>query len=64
MQDELAGTENRIATERRRFNQVVQRYNTRVRTLPTAFIARLTGFAKKAYFEARDGADVAPTVEF
>ena len=64
LQDELAGTENRIATERRRFNEVVQRYNTRVRTLPTAFIARLTGFAKKAYFEAREGADVAPGVEF
>ncbi|MEZ5064937.1 MAG: LemA family protein [bacterium] len=64
LQDELAGTENRIATERRRFNEVVQVFNTKVRRFPTSILASLTGFEKKAYFEAREGADVAPKVEF
>ncbi|MCA9751985.1 MAG: LemA family protein [Gemmatimonadetes bacterium] len=64
LQDELAGTENRIATERRRFNEVVQAFNTKVRRFPTSILASLTGFEKKAYFEAREGADVAPKVEF
>ncbi|NNE43158.1 MAG: LemA family protein [Gemmatimonadetes bacterium] len=64
LQDELAGTENRIATERRRFNQTVQAYNTTVRKVPTSLVAAVTGFERKVYFEAREGADEAPKVEF
>ena len=64
LQDELAGTENRIAVERRRYNQAVQQYNTMVRRFPTNLIASMTGFERGAFFEAADGAEQAPTVEF
>jgi LemA protein len=64
LQDELAGTENRIAVERRRFNEAAQQYNTRRREVPTVFVARLAGFGEKAYFEAAEGAEQAPQVEF
>jgi LemA protein len=64
LQDELAGTENRIAVERRRFNQAAQAYNTRVRRIPDKFVASLSGFQEAAYFEAAEGADEAPEVEF
>ena len=64
LQDELAGTENRIAVERRRFNESAQGYNTRRREIPAAYIARLGGFGEKAYFEAAEGAEQAPQVEF
>lgn len=62
--DELAGTENRIATERRRYNESVQSYNNRVRRFPGSIIASLTGFEQKPYFEAVEGADTAPEVDF
>jgi LemA protein len=64
LQDELAGTENRIAVERRRFNEAAQGYNTYVRTFPNVWIAGLTGFEQKAYFEAAEGAEQPPEVEF
>jgi LemA protein len=64
LQDELAGTENRIAVERRRFNEAAQGYNTRRRQIPAVYVARIAGFDEKAYFEAREGADEAPAVEF
>lgn len=64
LQDELAGTENRIAVERRRFNDSVQAYNTRVRQFPTVLIAGMTGFGPREFFEADAGAEAAPTVEF
>jgi LemA protein len=64
LQDELAGTENRIAVERRRFNESVQSYNTRVRQFPAVLIANMTGFGPREFFEAGAGADVAPEVEF
>jgi len=64
LQDELAGTENRIAVERRRFNQAVQTYNTTIRRFPQNIIAGLFGFEKKPYFEAEDTAQEAPKVEF
>lgn len=64
LQDELAGTENRIAVERRRFNEAAREYNTYRRRFPNATLARLAGFDEKAYFEAVEGAEQAPSVEF
>ena len=64
LQDELAGTENRIAVERKRFNEVAQGYNTARRSFPTNFIANWFGFREAAYFEAAEGAEQAPKVEF
>jgi LemA protein len=64
LQSQLEGTENRIAVERRSYNEVAQRYNTAVRTFPRNFVASLFGFKQKAYFEAAPGADKAPQVKF
>lgn len=64
LQDELAGTENRISTERKRFNEVVQEYNQSIRAFPRNIIAGIFGFDKKAYFEADAGSQSAPKVEF
>ncbi len=64
LQDELAGTENRIAVERKRFNEVAQGYNTTRRSFPTNVIANWFGFGEAAYFEAAEGAEQAPQVEF
>ncbi len=65
LQDELAGTENRIAVERRRYNQTVRDYNTTVRRFPTNLVAGFYGFERStAYFEAAEGAEAAPSVEF
>lgn len=63
---QLEGTENRIAVERRRFNEVAQEYNTRIRRVPTSWFISLLGwpFEAKAYFAAQPGADVAPEVDF
>lgn len=64
LQTQLEGTENRIATERMRFNQTVQTYNTSIRSFPTNIFAGVFGFSDKAYFEADEGADEAPEVNF
>jgi LemA protein len=64
LQDELAGTENRIAVERRRFNESAQGFNTAVRRFPTVLIAGWMGFQEKAYFQATPGADQPPVVDF
>lgn len=65
LQDELAGTENRIAVERRRYNEVVQTYNILVKRFPSNVVASLAGFEKKdAYFEATEGAEAVPEVKF
>ena len=64
LQAQLEGTENRIAVERRTFNQAVQDYNTAVRSFPTFIYAGLMGFHTKPYFSARAGAETAPTVNF
>ena len=64
LQAQLEGTENRIAQERRRFNEVAQQYNTKIRTFPVNVVASLFNFAKKAYFEAAEGAETAPKVQF
>ena len=65
LQDELAGTENRIAVERMRYNEKVQMYNTKAKSMPTAFFVRLFGFdAEKVFFKAQAGAEQAPKVKF
>jgi LemA protein len=65
LQFELAGTENRIAVERQRYNEAVRTYNTRVRQFPTAIVASLRGFKPStAYFEASAPAKEAPKVQF
>lgn len=62
--DELAGTENRIATARRDYNEAVQEYNTAIRKFPNSLVAGMFGFEKKDYFQAADGAENVPNVEF
>jgi LemA protein len=65
LQDELAGTENRIAVERMRYNQSVQSYNTSARTIPTMLFVKWFGFDRaKPYFEAAPGAKAVPKVVF
>lgn len=63
LQDELAGTENRIKTERDIYNNAVREYNIRVRRFPTNIIAGMFGFEKKEMFEAAAGTETAPDVE-
>jgi LemA protein len=64
LQVQLEGTENRISTERHRYNEVARDFNTARRSFPTIFIANFFGFGEKAYFEAVEGAEAPPTVEF
>ena len=64
LQKQLEGTENRIAVERRRFNEMAQEYNTFIRQFPKNIWANLFGFEKKVYFEAEQGAEKAPKVTF
>ena len=64
LQAQLEGTENRIAVERRRFNELAQSYNTSIRSFPMSMMAGMFGFAKKGYFEAAAGAEAAPAVKF
>ncbi|HHW13906.1 MAG TPA: LemA family protein [Firmicutes bacterium] len=64
LQDELAGTENRIAVERMRYNEAVQAFNSAILRVPTVFIARMMGFSEKPYFESAAGAKEAPKVDF
>jgi LemA protein len=64
LQSQLEGTENRIAVERRKFNEITRGYNTSIRKFPASVIAGITGFDQKGYFKAVEGSDVAPTVEF
>lgn len=64
LMNQLEGTENRIATERRRFNEVAQDYNTRRQRFPAALIANAMGFQSRPYFQAQAGAETAPKVDF
>ena len=64
LQAQLEGTENRIATERMKFNESARAYNTKMSSFPTNIIASMFGFEKKGYFEAQAGAEAAPKVEF
>ncbi len=64
LQQQLESTENRIAVERRRFNDATRNYNTFIRRFPKNIIASIFGFETKGYFESAEGSEVAPTVEF
>ena len=64
LQAQLEGTENRIATERKRFNEVARSYNVYIRKFPNNILSGVFGFEAKAYFAAEAGAEKAPTVEF
>ena len=64
LQDQLEGTENRIAVERQRFNDAVRNYNSYIRRIPQMWIAGISGFQQKAYFTADSRAQTAPAVSF
>ena len=64
LQDELAGTENRIATSRRDYNGVVQTFNARIRQFPTNIVAGFLGFSSRDYFRASESAQTPPQVQF
>jgi len=64
LQDELAGTENRIAVERRRYNETVREYNVAIKSFPANLLAGMFGFAPAAFFEAPADAKAAPKVKF
>lgn len=64
LQAQLEGTENRITTERMKFNETAKSYNTLIRSFPDNILASMFGFEKKGYFEAAAGAETAPKVEF
>ena len=64
LQDELAGTENRISVERKRYNDAVQGYNVAIRSFPANFLAGMFGFGKAAFFEVPVAAKAAPQVKF
>lgn len=62
LMDELAGTENRISVERKRYNDEVRDYNTAIKTLPTNIVAGMSGFRERNYFQAASEAQQAPQV--
>lgn len=64
LQDELAGTENRIAVARMRYNEQVRAFNTRIRRFPASVVARNMGFTAREYFEIEEGAREVPEVDF
>nr|WP_312578718.1 LemA family protein [Sedimentibacter sp.] len=64
LMDELAGTENRISVERDRYNEVVREYNKAIRSFPKNIMAGMFGFESRPYFEATQGADTVPEVNF
>ena len=64
LQAQLEGTENRISVERRNFNEVAKSYNTSIRTFPRNILAGMFSFEKRPYFEAQEGVESAPVVQF
>lgn len=64
LQDELAGTENRIAVARQYYNEAVRTYNTTIKKFPASIIANMSGFEEADYFEVEEGAKEAPKVSF
>ena len=64
LQAELEGTENRISVERKRFNDTAKEFNTKIRKFPTNIVAGMFGFEKRPYFEAEEGPNKAPEVNF
>ena len=64
LQAELAGTENRIAVERKRYNEAVADFNKSVKRFPTSIVAKMLGFSQREYFQAAPGAEKVPQVKF
>jgi LemA protein len=64
LQSQLEGTENRISVARRDYNEAARKYNTTLRSFPKNILVGMFGFEKKAYFEAQEGSEQAPTVQF
>lgn len=64
LQAQLEGSENRITVERQKFNETAREYNTYIRQFPKNILSGMFGFERKAYFEAVEGAETAPKVEF
>ena len=64
LQDQLEGTENRIAVERKRFNEAARYYNIYIKMFPKVILANMFGFDEKQYFKSAEGAEEAPKVEF
>ena len=64
LQDQLEGTENRIAVERKRFNEAARYYNTYIKQFPKMILANMFGFREKQYFKSAEGAETVPEVEF
>lgn len=64
LQSQLEGTENRIAVERKRFNEAARNFNTYIKKFPRVILANMYGFKEKPYFKAQEGADQAPRVKF
>ncbi len=63
-QAQLEGTENRVAVERKRYNDVVRAYNIKIKRIPTNIVANMLGYEKETYFEAEEGTNEAPPVSF
>lgn len=64
LQAQLEGTENRIAVERRKYNEAAKLFNSKIRKFPTVIFNKFYGFEVKAYFEAKEGSDIVPEVQF
>ena len=64
LQAQLEGTENRVAVSRNRYNEKVKKYNVKIRKIPTVIIAKMFGFEKEEFFEADEGTDKVPVVDF
>ena len=64
LSDELAGTENRIATARKDHNDAVKEYNTKIKRFPTNIVSGMFGYGEKEYFQASEGSEEVPTVDF
>ena len=64
LSDELAGTENRIATARKDYNDAVKKYNTKIQRFPTNIVSGMFGYGEKEYFQASEGSEEVPTVDF
>lgn len=64
LSDELAGTENRIATARKDYNDAVKEYNTKIKRFPTNIVSGMFGYDEKEYFQASEGSEEVPTVDF
>jgi LemA protein len=64
LQNQLESIENRVATERRRFNETVRAYNTAVRSFPTSVVASFRGFQARPFFQAAPGSEAAPQIKF